>query len=136
MQTIKRRILMVDDDEIMLSTMKRYIEGTGRFEVRTQSKSTKLRDALSDYSPELIILDLMMPDMDGGDLAAMLKNDARTKNTPVLFFTSSVSKEEIEKSGGTIAGHTFMAKPCEGRALLKKIDQLLADATSKNPPGQ
>jgi DNA-binding response OmpR family regulator len=126
MQTTKRRILMVDDDEMMLSTMKRYIEGTGRFEVRTQSKSTKLRDALSDYSPELIILDLMMPDMDGGDLAAMLKNDARTKDTPVLFFTSSVSKEEIEKSGGTIAGHTFMAKPCEGRELLKKIDQLLA----------
>ena len=126
MQTPKRLILMEDDDETMLSTMKRYIEGTGRFEVRTQSKSTKLRDALADYSPELIILDLMMPDMDGGDVAAQLKNDSRTKNTPVLFFTSSVSKEEIEKSGGTIAGHTFMAKPCEGRELLKKIDQLLA----------
>ena len=72
MQTPKRRILMVDDDETMLSTMKRYIEGTGRFEVRTQSKSTKLRDALADYAPELIILDLMMPDMDGGDVAAQL----------------------------------------------------------------
>ncbi|MFH0908069.1 MAG: response regulator [bacterium] len=125
MQTPKRRILMVDDDETLLSTMKRYIEGTGRFEVRTQNKSTRLHDALADFAPELIVLDLVMPDLDGGDVAALLKNDARTRNTPILFYTSNVLKEEIEKQGGSIGGHAFLAKPSEGRELLKRIDQLL-----------
>jgi CheY-like chemotaxis protein len=133
MQTVKRRILMVDDDVMLLSAMKRYLDGTGRFEVRTEHTSPKAKAAVAEFHPELIILDVIMPNMDGGDVATMLRDDPRTRDIPVIFLTSMVSQEQVQAQNGLIAGHPFVAKPAKMKELLQRIDDCL-DAR-KTPPG-
>ena len=94
MHAPRRRILMVDDDVMLLSAMKRFLEGTGRFDVRTEHTSPKAKTAVAEFHPELIILDVIMPNMDGGDVATMLRDDPHTRSIPVIFLTSMVSQEQ------------------------------------------
>lgn len=122
MQTAKRRILMVDDDVMLLSAMKRYLEGTGRFDVRTEHTSPKAKAAVAEFRPELIILDVIMPNMDGGDVATMLRDDPHTQAIPVIFLTSMVSQEQVKAQNGLIAGHPFVAKPANMKELLQRIE--------------
>jgi DNA-binding response OmpR family regulator len=77
-----------------------------------------------ERSPDLIILDIMMPDMDGGDVAFILKNDPETKNIPIMFLSSLVTKRE-EQSSSKKLGIYFMAKPFETDELLKQIKKYL-----------
>ena len=121
----KRKILMVDDDTLMLSAMKRLLEDTGRYEVRTISKPENARAAAREFMPNLIVLDVIMPAMDGGDVATALKEDQRLKDIPVLFLTSMVSKDQVKKQDGVIAGHPFVAKPAPLPELIKRIEECL-----------
>jgi len=116
---------MVDDDELMLSAVKRYFEGTGRFLVQTEKNSTRARAAARDFKPELILLDVVMPTYDGGDVANFLGQDSETRDIPILFLTSMVTKEQVESGDGTIAGHPFVAKPAGVREILRRVEARL-----------
>lgn len=121
----KRRILMVDDDELMLSIIKKVFEGTGRFEVRTEKDSSRARRAAHEFKPELILLDVNMPNYDGGDVATFLGHDPATRSIPILFLTSMVTPEQVEQHDGTIAGHPFVAKPAGVREILRRVETIL-----------
>lgn len=125
MKPVKRRVLMVDDDELMLSAVKRYLEGTGRFLVRTEQNSTKARAVAHEFKPELILLDVNMPTYDGGDVANFLGQDPATRDIPILFLTSMVTPEQVEQHDGTIAGHPFVAKPAGVKEILRRVEALL-----------
>ncbi len=122
----KRRVLMVDDDELMLSAVKRYLEGTGRFLVQTEKNSARARAVARDFKPELILLDVVMPNYDGGDVATFLSQDPETRDIPILFLTSMITPEQVEKHEGTIAGHPFVAKPAGVREILRRVETMLA----------
>ncbi|MFH0908070.1 MAG: response regulator [bacterium] len=121
----KRRVLMVDDDELMLSAIKRYFEGTGRFVVRTEQDSTRARATAREFKPELILLDVVMPTYDGGDVANFLGQDPATRDIPILFLTSMVTREQVEAHDGTIAGHPFIAKPAGVKEILRRVETRL-----------
>lgn len=117
---------------MLLSAMKRFLEGTGRFDVRTEHTSPKAKTAVAEFHPELIILDVIMPNMDGGDVATMLRDDPHTRSIPVIFLTSMVSKEQVREQNGLIAGHPFVAKPANMKELLLRIEGCL-DADPARP---
>jgi DNA-binding response OmpR family regulator len=121
----KRRILMVDDDELMLSAVKRYFEGAGAFEVRTEKDSSRARRAAREFKPDLILLDVVMPTFDGGDIATFLSQDPETRGIPILFLTSMVTPEQVEQHDGTIAGHPFVAKPAGLKEILRRVEEQL-----------
>ena len=75
------------------------------------------------FHPDLILLDAMMPEIDGGHLAAQLKFDPELKTVPVVFLTAIVSREETPANGAMIAGHFFIAKPASLAALTKCIEE-------------
>jgi CheY-like chemotaxis protein len=115
----RREILVVDDDKVTLRTLENILMREG-FAVIPLSLGREAVRIAKDRSPALIILDIMMPDMDGGDVASILKNDPETKNIPIIFLSSLVTKRE-EQSNSRAHGLYFIAKPFEREDLLEKI---------------
>jgi CheY-like chemotaxis protein len=115
----RREILVVDDDKVTLRTLENILIREG-FAVIPLSLGREAVRIAKDRSPALIILDIMMPDMDGGDVASILKNDPETKDIPIIFLSSLVTKRE-EQSNSRAHGLYFIAKPFEREDLLEKI---------------
>lgn len=118
----KKRILVVDDEVIITRTLKVFLEGTGTYEVRTENSSTKALQAAREFMPDLILLDIVMPDVEGGEVAAQIRDDPDLKGTPIVFLTSLVQQREVRKSGGEIGGFPFIAKPIDPKVVLAVIE--------------
>ena len=120
---MKKKILVVDDERNITAFLKSYLEDTGRFEVRTENSGNTGFETAKEFRPDLMLVDIMMGDMSGDGLADKVKNDPQLRKTPIVFLTGIVTKEEVEASGGKIAGYPYIAKPilamCE---LLDCID--------------
>jgi CheY-like chemotaxis protein len=119
----KREILVVDDDKVTLRTLENILMRAG-YVVIPLSLGREAVKIARERSPALIILDIMMPDMDGGDVASILKNDPKTKDIPIIFLSSLVTKRE-EQSNSLSDGLFFIAKPFEREDLLEKINSFI-----------
>ena len=120
----KKKILVVDDEGGMTRMLKRNLEATNRYDVRAENSSSAAVAAAREFVPDLILLDVMMPGMDGGDVAAQIKEDSKLNHIPIVFLSAIVKKEETQATGADIGGLTFLAKPV-------KLDDLIACIESK-----
>jgi len=118
-----KEILIVDDDRVILRTLEKILLRAG-YSVIPLSLGREAVKIAKERSPDLIILDIMMPDMDGGDVAFILKNDPETKNITIIFLSSLVTKRE-EQSSSKKYGLYFIAKPFERNELLRQIRKYL-----------
>lgn len=125
----KKRVLIVDDESGFTRLLKLTLERTGRYSVLEQNDATKALEAARTFRPDLMLLDIVMPKMDGGDVARQITADPTLKHTKIVFLTAIVSKKE-ETTGHTIGGFPFMAKPVSLDALVKCIEENLAVKTS------
>lgn len=121
----KKRILLVDDDISFSRMMKLNLERAGAYEVRVENTGTHAVTTARDYKPDLILLDVIMPEVDGGDVAAMLKEDPFLKNTPVVFLTALVSGEENASGGLIRSGYRFIGKLASEKEMLQCIEENL-----------
>ena len=117
----KRRILIVDNDRDSSHLVKVLLEKTGAYLVLEENDPTKAQRTALDFRPDLILLDIMMPDTDGGEIAAQLHADPELQRTPIIFLTALVTKAEAE-AGLHIQGHPFLAKPINIPDLIKGIE--------------
>jgi DNA-binding response OmpR family regulator len=106
-----KKILIIDDTRSVTEFLKTYLERTGRFEVRTANAGRAGYEAAKAFWPDLIFLDVIMPDMTGSSVAEMIKSDADLRKTPIVFMTGIVTKEEVDARGGMIGGYPYLAKP-------------------------
>jgi CheY-like chemotaxis protein len=111
MKTQKKRILVVDDQASDTRLVKLSLEGTNDYVVREENDAKAALSAAEDFQPHLILLDVMMPGMDGVELGACFREHPTLKAVPIVFLTSAVTKEEVETAGGRIGGAPFLAKP-------------------------
>jgi DNA-binding response OmpR family regulator len=111
MRPNKKRILVVDDLASDTRLLKRRLEECGDFEVREQNDPKVAVIAAEEFKPDLILLDLVMPTMDGRHLAACLEASPILKGVPIVFLTARITKEEVDAVGGRIGGFPFLAKP-------------------------
>jgi CheY-like chemotaxis protein len=116
-------ILIVDDNKVILRTLEKILLRAG-YSVIPLSLGREAIKVAKERVPDLIILDIMMPDMDGGDVAFILKNDPVTKDIPIVFLSSLVTKRE-EQSSSKRHGIYFIAKPFERDELLGQIRKYL-----------
>lgn len=119
----KKRILIVDDEVSFARMVKLNLEKTGQFEVRTENKATYALSAARDFKPDLILLDVIMPSMDGGDVSNQLRRDRTLKDVPIIFLTATVSKREAGEGGLNSGGDLFLAKPVSVEALVHCINE-------------
>jgi two-component system, OmpR family, response regulator len=122
--TEKRRILIVDNDPNSTHLVKILLEKTGRYFVLEENDATKAHQSTRHFRPDLILLDIMMPELDGGEIAAQIQADPELDNTPIIFLTALVTRAEA-KSGLRIQGHRFLAKPISIPDLIGAIEQHL-----------
>jgi len=96
--TEKRKILLVDDEVDLTELLKATLEKTDKYEVRVQNRGSRGLDSAKLFKPDLIVLDISMPDMDGAEVAQMMMGDEEVKKIPIEFLTSIVTDEDV-KSG-------------------------------------
>jgi DNA-binding response OmpR family regulator len=121
----KKKILVVDDEGGMTRMLKRNLEATNHYDVRTENSSAAAVAAAREFLPDLILLDVMMPGLDGGEVAAKIKEDKRLSHVPIVFLSAIVTKEETKPTGSDIGGLTFLAKPVKLNDLITCIENHL-----------
>lgn len=119
----KAKILIVDDEAEICRFSKSLLERTGEFEVTVSTSPVEAVALARGNPPELIILDVNMAEMDGGDVARVLGGFENTKDIPILFVTALLRKEE--ECPGFRASHYYMAKPVRPEELIEKVKLLL-----------
>jgi DNA-binding response OmpR family regulator len=121
----KKRILIIDDEVSFTRMVKLNLEKTGAFDVRAENVASCAVPAARDFKPDLILLDVVMPTMDGGDIHAHIKRDRHLRDVPVIFLTATVSRREAGPAGMTSGGNLFLAKPISVEDLVKCINEHL-----------
>ena len=120
----KRRILIVDDDRDSTHLIKILLEKISHYLVLEENNAAKAHESARDFRPDLILLDIMMPQIDGGDIAAQIDADPGLQRTPIIFLTALVTKAEA-KAGLHIQGHPVLAKPIDVPELINRIEENL-----------
>jgi len=131
----KKRILIVDDEPSFTTLLRMNLELTGRYEVRTENRGARALETAEAFAPDVILLDLIMPDQDGASVAEQFKQFSRLKDVPIVFVTALVSKQEAQASRGMIGGHLFIAKPVSARDVLGHIERYMANGEVGNGRG-
>ena len=118
------RILLVDDEPDIVVTLKKRLECNG-YEVLTADRGNEAIDIARRMRPDLIILDIMMPGMDGTQVSQALRQERMTKQIPIIFLTALQTKEGERMSGNFIANEIIFAKPYDPKQLLHQIESVL-----------
>lgn len=119
----KKRILLVDDEVDLAEMVKLRLEANG-YEVLLAYDGQEALDKARKEKPDLIILDLMLPKMDGFKVCGLLKNDSRYAKIPIIMF-SARAQEESKKLGKELGAEAYITKPFEPQVLLSKIKELI-----------
>jgi len=122
---VPKKILVVDDESSITRLLKLNLEKSGMYVVRAENLGAGCLPAAREFQPDLILLDVMMPDMEGGDVAALLKADPILKDIPIVFLTAVVKKEEVKARHGMIGGFPYIAKPLNVKGVMDVIEQHL-----------
>ena len=118
-----RRVLLVDDEVSLTRSLALYLEAVGACEVKIENIGSRALAAARAFDPDLVILDIVMPDVDGGTIAAELAADPALRDTPVLFLTALVSQQETGGEAQRIGGRPFLAKPVDPDVVLAAVER-------------
>jgi diguanylate cyclase (GGDEF)-like protein len=123
----KRQVLLIDDDMTVLEVVKTNLEIEGYDVVTEMSGETGLVSAVVEQ-PDVIILDIMMPGMDGWEICKRLRTDSRTKYIPVIMLTALDQTEDLVK-GFEVGADDYLAKPFDNAELFARIKSVLTKAS-------
>ncbi len=119
----KAKVLIVEDEVDLVETLKFRLEAND-YEVITANDGQGGLDKARGECPNLVILDLMLPKLDGYKVCRMLKFDAKHKDIPVIMFTAR-AQDSDKKMGEEVGADAYITKPFEPQLLLAKIEKLL-----------
>ena len=117
------KLLLVDDEKQLVEMVQMRLEANG-YEVVTAGDGQEGLEKAKTEKPDLIMLDVMMPKMDGYKVCGLLKNDARYKNIPIIIFSARAQQEDADV-GKEAGADAYVTKPFEPPVLLAKIKELL-----------
>ncbi len=120
----KKKILIIDDEQSVTRLLKFALEKTEIYDVFTENDGTKALVSIRSINPDLLILDVNMPEANGAEIAAIVKNNTSSHNLPIIFLTGNVSAEEAE-AGKKISGYPALGKPINMERLLQQIQKSL-----------
>jgi CheY-like chemotaxis protein len=130
----KARILYVDDEVGAARLLKLNLDRTGRYEVQVQSWPEEALATAREFKPDLVLLDIIMPRMPGGNVIEQLKQDPELRNVPVIFFTAAVSPSTVADHDGSICDHPCLAKPSNLDGIIAFIERNLPDKVRADAP--
>lgn len=128
-----QKILVVDDDPDIVELLEYNLQKEG-YEVKTAPDGRKGVQIARDFRPDLILLDIMMPQQDGIETARMIRNDNDLRDTYILFLTAR-SEEYSEIAAFEIGADDYITKPIKPRALMSRINALFRREAQKSETG-
>lgn len=120
----KKKILAVDDEPEVLALLAKRLLSAG-YDVITATNGVDAVELAKKERPALIVLDILMPGMDGSETAAALHEDPNTKTIPILFLTCLFTKREEQCEGHEVGNNFFIAKPYDPADLLAEISKII-----------
>lgn len=124
METVAQKILIIDDDPTLLKLIQAVLNSNG-YEVLSASEAPNGLELAMKQKPDLIILDVMMPVINGFNICRLLKAEQKHKHIPIILLTSR-STENDQKIGNEVGADAYFPKPCKIEELLIKIKELLS----------
>jgi CheY-like chemotaxis protein len=121
--TPKKRILLVDDEKSFTTLLKLNLEETGNYEVRVENWPEDAVAAVREFKPDLVLLDIIMPRLPGGNVASLIDDDPEIKGTPIVFLTAAVRRSQVEDHDGIICDHPCLAKPATLNDVVAMIEE-------------
>lgn len=121
--TVKKRILLVEDEADLVMTMRFRLEDAG-YEVVVAVDGQEGLDKVKEGKPDLILLDLMLPKIDGYKVFKALKADARYDKIPIIMFTA-LAQEADKRLGEKMGADAYITKPFDADTLLARIKELI-----------
>ena len=118
-----QRILVVDDDKSIIEIVQAYLEQAG-FSVLTANNGTSAMNILRQERPDLLILDLMLPDRDGWDITSSIRRDKRLASTPIIMLTARVDDSD-KIVGLELGADDYITKPFNPREIVARVRALL-----------
>jgi DNA-binding response OmpR family regulator len=119
-----KKILVVDDDKVFLRLVEYDLTKNG-FDVITAPDGEMGILLAKTQKPDLILLDINMPDIEGGDVATMLEDNSQTQDIPIIFVTALLTKQEEIRRQNMMGKHSFFSKPYKLERLLEEIDKFI-----------
>jgi len=120
-----RKILIVDDEEALIRLVTLYLK-YHNYEVISAVDGQEGLEKAKTERPDVIVLDLMLPKMDGYKVCGLLKKDTRYAKTPIILFTAKAQEKDI-KLGEEVGADAYITKPFEPEVLLSKIEELTGE---------
>ena len=125
----KVRILIVDDDVAISRLVAIMLEKTRLYTTALENRPHLALQTATNFKPELVLLDMDMPGLDGGDVARQFRADPHLRDVPVIFFTSLVSPGDADQTMITRGGERFLPKPLDAAVLIRSIETVLREAS-------
>lgn len=121
---MEKKILVVDNEQRIVDLLYKLLSKEG-FTVFTATDGEGCLKLAKKEVPDLIVLDVVMPGMDGGTVVSILEEDEKTKSIPVVFLTGAVTDKELIGSGGWVANRLFISKSSDLNEQIKAIKKAL-----------
>jgi CheY-like chemotaxis protein len=121
----KKKILVVDDEPSITRMLKLNLEQTGKYEVMMENSPLHAFTVARSFHPDLILLDILMPGRDGGELAGDFQASPAFRDVPVVFLTAAATKQEVQNRHGQVGGLPFLAKPVDMREVISCLEQYI-----------
>jgi CheY-like chemotaxis protein len=125
---MSNKVLAVDDDQHFTNMLKMNLERNGEFEVKVVNDPTHALEMARHFKPEVVLLDIIMPKLDGGDVLLQLRQDPEFHKVPVIMLTALLSDgdEENWKTDEADQEMAFLSKPVDMDMLVGSIRRALA----------
>jgi CheY-like chemotaxis protein len=127
MEARKMKIMIVDDEADFTRLIKTNLESIGGYEVCTANRAREAVPLAKIFNPDFILLDVLMPDGGGGEIASDLAKLPETRSVPVAFLTAAIKQAELGAPEGVVGGKHFIAKPVTMNDLIFHIQRRLAE---------
>lgn len=118
-----KKILVVDDDPYILMSLEFLLKKNG-FEVMVARNGTEALEIVDKQVPQVVLLDIMMPDVDGYAICKHIKNHKKLKDARVVFMSAKSKESDIQK-GYDLGASLYITKPFSTRQLLKQVQELM-----------
>jgi len=119
----KRKILIIDDEVTFTKTGKLTLEKNESYEVCVENDPRMALATARKFCPDIVLLDMIMPEMNGGEVQRQFMADPVLKHIPVIFLTASVQQKEVDEHKGWIDGAFYVAKPVTAKTLMDIIEE-------------
>lgn len=123
--TRSKRLLLVEDDQELRLALQLRFESSG-FQVLTASDGLEALRRAREERPHLIILDLMLPHLNGFEVCRLLKFDQKFQHIPIVLFTARCRSEDVAM-GREVGADAYVTKPFSGKDLIAKVEELLSE---------